>query len=213
MGALSYLLPSCVNKLAIYVFICLPGHQYCALLLKNKTDLRDVQRNSDHTLWHTRFCLVCWLIPHSCLRQVVTAFQVVFQPAETFRLVILEGLLRLWWRGPACVSFLLLSSSGVSRVSTLLDCRSWHVVCGPGRGNWVSWWETKIASWEGKDNTRKEAWITEDILCCHGRWCLMVNEMPPLLERSGSPFTQQAMAGILSWWKAWGEGHRSRPRS
>lgn len=52
MSALSYLLPSCVNKLAIYVFIhiCLPVHQYCALLLKNKTDLRDVQRNSDHTL-------------------------------------------------------------------------------------------------------------------------------------------------------------------
>lgn len=52
MGALSYLLPSCVNKLAIYVFIyiCLPGHQYCALLLKNKIDIRDLQRNSDHTL-------------------------------------------------------------------------------------------------------------------------------------------------------------------
>ena len=45
-----------------------------------------------------------------------------------------------------------------------------------------------------------------------GPRCLMVNEILPLLpERSVPPLTQQAMAGIHSWWRSWGEGHGADP--
>lgn len=39
-----------------------------------------------------------------------------------------------------------------SRKSGIWDCRCWPAVLGPGRGNWLSRWETKIASLEGRQH-------------------------------------------------------------
>lgn len=112
----------CVNKLAMYVstHIYLLSYQHC---VKNKTKL--IKRRSKR-FWP--YSLTQAILPHmltSLLLLPKKGYHCIHWVTGTFRLVILEGLLKLWWVGSArwFHSFALPLEYQVCP----LCCRKWNV--------------------------------------------------------------------------------------